>query len=501
MNASKSVLAFDAGGGSIRALQIEYSGDRLTFNQLARFDNGPVAAGPGLYWDILGLYKNLKESLLIASNKGVEVTSFGIDTWGNDFALLDRSGYLMENPFCYRDKRTENCVSYVNGLISGRDIFHLNGIQQVRMNTMYQLVSLARDRAYIFDYADKLLFVPDLLAYYLTGEMHSEYTMSTISQLYSYTSGNWNFSLMSRLGVPGKLFSPVIMPGTSLGTMLPSVCREIGIKPIKLTAVGSHDTASAVAAVPAPEGYPLYISSGTWSIVGTETDAPVINDDTYAFNCSNEGGVNDRIRLLKNVMGLWILQEVQRRFAAEGRRYTFEELSRLAEDAMPFRSVIDPDDEVFYEPADMPEVIRDYCRRTGQPVPDSDGSITRTVLESLAFKYRYVVDGLDRLTGTRHEEIFVVGGGAKNSLLCRFTAASCGRPVNAGPTEATALGNGLVQLMSLGELANYREARTLVKRSFPPEVHMPCDTERWEEEYGRFLAVTGLAGLPGNKSE
>ncbi len=489
---SINVLAFDAGGGSTRIQQIGFTGKKLFLKQLARFDNGPITVGDTLHWDILGIYRDLKNGIQIASKQGTEISSLGIDTWGNDFVLLDKSQSMLENPYSYRDKRTIGCVEQVNQRIGGRELFSRNGIQQVRMNTLYQLFSLAKSRPHMLEIADRLLFIPELLAWFLTGELHNEYTMATISQLYSYEAADWDYPLMSELGVPGRLFSPVVMPGADIGCLLPSVCNDLGIEPMKLIAVGSHDTASAVAAVPAPEGSPLYISSGTWSIVGTETETPVINSQSYEFNCANEGGVNGKIRLLKNVMGLWIMQEVQRRFAIEGRDYTFEELGQLAAASKPFGAVIDPDDGSFYEPVDMPDMIREYCRETGQPIPPDDGSLVRTVLESLAFKYRFVIEGLERLTRRTYDSIHIIGGGAANKLLCTFTANCCNKTVLAGPAEATALGNGLVQLVSLGEIANYDQARALVKSSLPQTEYPPQDTEQWEEQYHRFLTTTGL---------
>jgi rhamnulokinase len=278
---------------------------------------------------------------------------------------------------------------------------------------------------------------------------------------------------------------------------MPELCSHYGIKPMKLINVGTHDTASAIAAIPEPKGRPMYISSGTWSIIGTETDEPVINEKAFSMNCSNEGGVNGRIRLLKNVMGLWIFNELQRRFAIEGRHYTYDEMNAAAGSAASFRSFIDPDDEMFYEPANMPEMICKYCRKTGQPAPETDGELVRTVLESLAFKYRYVICELCSLTGTENDRINIVGGGAKNSLLCEFTSNCCGKPVIAGPSEAAALGNGAEQLIAMGELSDLSEARNIIKMSFPPVVYMPRDTGRWEEGYGRYLSVTRLAPYVG----
>ncbi|NLK87088.1 MAG: rhamnulokinase [Clostridiaceae bacterium] len=492
MCAQKNVLAFDAGGGSTRMLQIGFSGSRLDIRQIARYNNGPVIMGKSLYWDILGIWRGLISGLQEVCAGGSEIASLGIDTWGNDFVLLDKKGYMIENPYSHRDNRTAGLVEEVNSRLGGMELYSRNGIQQVRMNSMYQMYHLAKDRPYILEMADKVLFLPDLLAYHLTGEQYNEYTMATISQLYSYEMSDWDQGLMEMLGIPRRIFSSIVMPGTEIGRVMPSLSAEAGIDQLRLTAVGSHDTGSAVAAVPELDGPVLYISSGTWSIVGTETDTPVINAEAYRLNYSNEGGVNDRIRLLKNVMGLWIMQEIRRKLTVDGRRYTFSELSSLAEAAEPFSAFIDPDDEAFYEPSDMPETVREYCIRTGQKAPEDTGSIVRIVLESLAFKYRYVIEGLERITGNKYERIHIVGGGSQNALLNAFTANCCSRPVYAGPSEATALGNGLVQLISLGELSDYTQARSIIRSSFPPEIFPPHGSERWDEQYHRFIRVTGL---------
>lgn len=492
MSSGINVLACDIGGGSGRILNVEYRPDRLDLSQVTRFRNGPIKVGQNLYWDILGIFRDIKEGLVKASCQGLKAVSLGIDTWGNDFVLLDKKGYVLENPHSYRDSRTEDIVRYVGSLIPDFELYSHNGIQQVRMNTMYQLVSLVRDRSYVFENAHRFLFIPDLLTYFLTGEIYNEYTLATISQLYNYGKQDWDRALMERLGIPAGLFPSIIQPGARCGSILPSVCSDLYIESLPLITVGAHDTASAVVAVPEPEEHTVYISSGTWSILGTETCKPVINETAFKYNFSNEGGVGGKIRLLKNVMGMWIVQEVQRCFANEGRKYTFEDLYLLAQAAEPFGPVIDPDDNCFYEPADMPEVIRKYCMKTGQRIPASDGEIVRTALESLAFKYRYVVEKLENLTGHSYSGIHIVGGGAQNKLLCQMTSDCCGCTVYAGPVEATALGNALTQLISLGELSGLRDARSLIKKCFPPMEFYPRDGEVWEEQYQAFLALTNL---------
>ncbi len=492
MNAAISALACDIGAGSGRIIECSYDGENIDLKQISRFTNGPIKVGDSLFWDILGLFRDIKHGLVKASNLGIEAVSFGMDTWGNDFSFIDKKGILMENPHSYRDSRTIDIIPYVRKFIPDKALYSRNGIQQVRMNTFYQLVSIARDREYILNNAQNFLFIPDLLNYFLTGEVHSEYTLSTISQLYSYNNGNWDSELLKLFNIPENLFPDIIKPGESCGSILPSICNDIHINSIPIIAVGAHDTASAVVAVAEPEKQAIFISSGTWSIIGTETNEPIINDCAFRYNFSNEGAVGDKIRFLKNVMGLWILQEIQRRFSIEGRNYSFADLCKLAENEQSFVSFIDPDDECFYEPANMPKVIQNYCERTGQKVPQSDGQIVRCAIESLAFKYRYVVEQLQELIGKSPDSIHIIGGGSQNELLCQMTASCCNKRVFAGPVEATALGNAVTQFISLGELSDIKEARTIIRKSFPPKEFEPTDTELWSEQYRRYLSITKI---------
>ncbi len=489
-----SVLACDVGAGSGRLLQVAYNGDNLALAEIIRFDNGAVRAGDSLYWDVLGIYRNLLAGLAKASACGIKPSSLGIDAWGNDFVLLDKQGYLLENPYSYRDSRTVGMPAYVSGLISPFDLYTRNGIQQVRMNTLYQLVSLTRHRPYIFDTAGLFLFIPDFLVYLLTGGAACEYTLATISQLYSYSREDWDFELMSLLGIPSRLFPAIVRPGAGRGAILPSVCSDLNISAIPLLTVCAHDTASAVAAVPAVEEPFIYISSGTWSIVGAETAAPLINRETFTCNFSNEGGAGGRNRLNKNVMGLWLLQELQRHFAALGRKYSFDQMCALADGTKPFGPVIDPDHPSFYEPSPMAETIRNYCHRTRQEVPDTDAGIIRCALESLALKYRYVIQAMEDITKRSYSSIHIVGGGSNNRLLNQLTANYCKRPVLAGPAEATALGNALTQLITLGELSGLAQARQLVWQSFPPAEYRPKPGTGWDEHYRYFLTATRPAG-------
>lgn len=491
MNSAISLLACDVGASSGRLLNIEYDGLSLYSNEISRFVTGSIKVGNSLYWDILDIYRNLIEGITKASHNGIKAVSLGIDTWGNDFVLLDKEGFLIENPYSYRDSRTDQVMPYVSQLISNHDLYLRNGIQQARMNTLYQLVSLVKDRPYIFDHAEHLLFIPDFLNYLLTGNIHSEYTLSTISQLFSYESQNWDYALIELLGIPKCLFSSIIQPGTKRGTILPSICKDNNIDTIQLITVGAHDTASAFVAVPDPNAQSIFISSGTWSIVGTETHVPVINELTLKYNFSNEGGVGGKNRLIKNVMGMWILQEIQRTLASQGRKYSFAEMSELAMTALPYGPIVDPDDACFYEPVDMPEMIQTYCRKTRQIAPETDEEIIRCVLESMALKYRYIIDKLQLLVGHLLGNIYIVSGGSQNSFLCQLTANYCQRSVYAGPVEATALGNALTQLIGLGELSDLHEARNLVSRCFPPQIFNP--QKNWDNYYYQFLHITKLS--------
>ncbi len=481
------LLAFDYGASSGRGILGRFDGKLLRLDEVHRFSNDPVMIGGSFYWDILRLYHEMKQGILkCAKNGDGDFASLGIDTWGVDFGLLGKDGKLLGIPFHYRDSRNEGMIEEACKIVPKKEIYQETGIQFLKFNTLYQLLSMVRENSPVLEKAETMLFIPDLLNYFLTGVKRSEYTITSTSQMYDPVRGDWARGLLSKLGIPERILTDIISAGNVVGNLQGTLRQELGIGSVPVVAVAEHDTGSAVAAVPAVNGKYAYLSSGTWSLLGTELDAPLINEDTYKLNCTNEGGINNTTRLLKNIMGLWIYQECMRAWEASGQCATHEELASAAAMAEPFASLIDPDVDDFYSPGNMPDRIREYCRRTGQKVPEGKGEIVRCIMESLALKYRMTLEGLEGLIGYKIPVLHVVGGGTKNTMLNRFTANAIGRPVITGPIEATAIGNLAAQLLALGEVADLREARLLVKDSFPTTEYLPQDREQWEEAYGRF---------------
>ena len=494
MSRKYNVLSCDIGASSGRMVLIGLEDNKLLFDVVHKFKNGPICINESIFWDIVNIYGEIKKGLVEAKNHDVVIDSFGIDTWGNDFALIDKKGNMMENPFCYRDARTENMIEYVSGIIDSNALYMRNGVQLARFNTLYQLASLAKDRPYVFDNANKLLFIPDLLCYFLTGKVVNEYTLSTISEMYSYAKGDWDFELLAKLKIPGRIFSKPVMPCMSIGYISQSVCHELNIRSISITAVPAHDTASAVVSVPHENEQVAYISSGTWSILGTEVFSPIINVKGLKYNFSNEGGIQNRIRLSKNIMGLWIIQEIQRSFETAGKKYSYAEMECMARRSDKFIAYVGPDDKIFYEPGKMPEKIVEYCKRSNQKVPKTDGEIIRVIMEGLAMKYRYCLEQLEDLVERKFDALYIIGGGSKDSLLCELTAGCCNRPVYAGPSEATALGNAMAQFISLGAVADVDEARKLIRQNYPPIIYFPVEASGWEQYFTNFVNVVEKSG-------
>jgi rhamnulokinase len=489
---SVRLLAVDLGAESGRGVLGTLDDRGLTVEEVHRFPNLPVPVRGTLYWDVLGLYRGVRECLERAVRRGGEpLRAIGVDAWGVDFALLDRAGQLLGNPVHYRDRRTEGAMEDVLRRVPAEEVYQRTGIQFLPFNTLYQLYALAARDDPQLAAAETLLTIPDLLHYWLSGRRVAEFTNATTTQCYDPVAGGWARSLLERLGIPPGIFPPVVPPGTVLGPLEGALAEEFGAAEVLVVAPASHDTGSAVAAVPLSAPEAAYLSSGTWSLLGLEVTAPRITPEAMAFNVTHEGGVAGTFRLLKNVMGLWLLQECRRAWAAEGQTWDYEALVRLAEAAPRGGPLLDPDDPRFLPPGDMPARIRRYCAETGQSVPAGPGEVVRTVLESLALKYRWVLGRLEALIGRRVPAIHVVGGGARNQVLCQWTADATGRPVLAGPVEATAIGNLLVQAMGLGAVADLAEARELVRRSFPPQVYEPRDPGPWEEAWVRFVALVG----------
>lgn len=476
MTSTVRVAAVDLGATSGRVMAGEVGPGRLTLEEVHRFPNGPVRVAHGrgstLHWDILGIYRHVLEGVK-AAHRAAPVEGIGIDSWAVDYGLLDGSGALLGNPVHYRDARTEGVMERVLRTVSRRELYDVTGLQQLPFNTLYQLVSeldSARMRG-----AETMLMIPDLLAYWLTGEIGAEHTNASTTQLYDVRARAWATDLAARAGIRPGLLPPLRSPGDVVGTLLTDAARELGLPELPVVAVGSHDTASAVVGVPAEPGANYaYISSGTWSLVGVELAAPVLTDAAMAANFTNEGAVDGRIRFLRNVMGLWVLSETMRTWQSQGRTVELPSLLAEASEVPPLRAVVDIDAPEFLPPGDMPTRIEDACRRTGQEPPAGQAETIRCVLDSLALAYRRTVRQAAELSGHPVDVVHVVGGGARNTLLCRLTADACGLPVNAGPVEAAALGNVLVQARALGadlpDLANMRAliAATHSVRRFEP---------------------------------
>ena len=482
------ILAFDLGAESGRAVLGRLENGRLRLRETHRFPNTPVRLFGHIHWNVFALFDEMKKAMRACATE--RLASIGVDTWGVDFGLLARDGSLLGLPYCYRDVRNEGAMEDYLKLVPRQALYEATGIQFMPFNTIFQLYAMVRDRSPVLDAASHLLFMPDLFNYLLTGKKASEFTIATTSQIFDPRKRSWSPGLFQAMGFSRKILQEVLEPGTILGPLRSEVASEIGLGEVPVVATASHDTAAAVAAVPASGENWAYISSGTWSLVGIEVPSPIITQEALDRNFTNEGGVAMTIRFLKNVTGLWLVQQCRK--AWEGARAaTYEDLARLAGEAPPFQALIDPDDPGFLNPPDMPEAIRLYCRRTGQAVPQSEGSLIRSILESLALKYGLVIGQIEDVVGRPVERIHVIGGGSQNRLLCQFTADATGRPVSAGPAEATAVGNLLVQAMALGIVGSYQELRRIVRESFQPDEYEPRQDQAWRVAFDRFRTVTG----------
>jgi len=492
MGDGRTALAFDLGAGSGRAfvgrlLDKEDGSKRLDVTEVHRFPNEAVQVGAHLHWDILRLLREMKKGIRSAWQQGYAPTTFGIDTWGVDFGLLDASGELIGNPYHYRDPQTEGLIEEVNARVGEERLFRESGLQFMPFNTIYQLYAMAKAASPKLEIARTLLLTPDLLAYMLTGVRSCEYTMATTTALYDPVRKEWNKPLMELLGIPSGMFLQPVRPGEIIGPLTAEVAEELRVPAMQAVAVGTHDTESAIAAVPAHGGPFAYLVCGTWSLLGTELAEPILAPEARKLEFSNEGGVGGTVQLLKNIMGLWILQECKREWEEQGEELGFAELAAMAEQAEPFRSLIYPDDPRFFGPGSMLARIRTFCEETGQPVPREAGEFARCILESLALRYRQALEQMERLTGREYEGLHMVAGGIQNKLLCRFTARAIGRPVWAGPVEASVIGNLLVQFIATGECRDLDEARRLVGESFPVESYPADETAGWPEAYERYL--------------
>lgn len=486
MTATTNFLALDLGAESGRGILGKFDGSHLTLEVVSRFSNGPVRVGDRLYWDALRLWTEMKTAVGKAAAAG-SLAGVGVDTWGVDFALLGHGYELLGNPRHYRDPHTEPIMAEAFASLPAEQLFAQTGIQFMRFNSLFQLLALKQAGSSILPAARKLVFMPDLFHTWLCGNTANEATIASTSQCFDPVRGQWAWPVLDHFCLDRRLFGEIVPAGTQLGTLLPSVRAELGIMAeVPVVAPASHDTAAAVAAVPAQGEDWCYLSSGTWSLMGVELPAPVINESVRAANFTNEGGVGGTIRFLKNIMGLWLVQECRRCFARRGTEYGYDDLVRLAKEAKSFVSLIDPDDSSFWIPYDMPQAIRAFCRRTGQPVPETPGAVIRCCLESLALRYRWTKEKLETLTGKTLRVMHIVGGGSQNGLLNQFAADATGCLVIAGPTEATAMGNILTQAMGLGYLGSLWQLREVIRQSCEVQQFEPQHREQWADAYVRF---------------
>jgi rhamnulokinase len=477
----KNYLAFDVGAESGRAVLARVTGEMIAIEEVHRFPNQPLQQSGSLHWDVKRLWADVRKAL---SKVDCELQGIGVDTWGVDYALLDEAGELVENPYHYRDSRTRGIPEEVFERVSKREIYSLTGIQFMPINTLYQLCAENKRTPEILGRAKRMVMMPDLLHYWMTGNAVCEFTNASTTQMVNATTRTWDSGLLERVGLPSSLPAPIVEPGTLVGKLLPNIgATRIAGTPV--IAPATHDTGSAVAAIAAREGT-AFISSGTWSLVGMEVDAPVASPDALQMNFSNEGGVNGTTRLLKNVMGLWMLRCCRECWSQSGNESDYEQLTQHAFGEPAFAHLVDPDDESFLAPENMCAAIDEFCVRTHQPKPATPARYTRTILESLALKYSRVIGELEHLTGERIEQIRIIGGGSKNRLLNQFTADATGRRVLAGPVEATALGNAAVQILATGAAASLKQVRAMIERSFPVEIFEPRDTDRWTKAAERF---------------
>jgi len=483
-------VAFDFGAESGRTILGSLDSGRLEIREINRFRNGMAKVDGHLHWETPRLFEEITAGLKAASTDGIP-DSLGVDTWGVDFALLDADGKPLGLPFAYRDRRNEGAMESFFRKIPPEMLYSLTGIQFMPFNTVFQLESMVRDRSPLLDQAQSLLFMPDLFHYMFTGVKRSEFSFATTSQLYNPVSRGWDPDIFRALGLNSALMQEVAEPGTILAPLSASFRRDTGLPAIPVALVATHDTGSAVAAAPGEGEDWAYLSSGTWSLLGVEIKKPVITEASRKMNFTNEGGIGGTFRLLKNIMGLWLLQECRRTWAAAGKEYSYPELAEMASTAPAFDALVDPDHAGFLNPPDMPEAIRKFCSATGQQPPQTPAAVARCVFESLALKYRFVIDQLRTISPNPINRLHVFGGGCNNTTLTQFTANACGIPVYAGPAEATAIGNILVQALALSRISSHAELRTIVRNSFPLEKYLPKETGNWEKAYGKFSELSG----------
>ncbi len=486
----KRVLAFDFGASSGRAILGKYNAEKIILEEVHRFTNDPVTINGTVYWDIQRLFFEIKQGILKAKEAG-GFDSIGIDTWGVDFGLLRKDGTLVENPVHYRDKRNDGMVDKSEKYMSHEKLYDITGIQFMDFNSVFQLLSLKENRPYILDEAETLLFTPDLMNYMLTGEKKTEYSIATTSQMVDLKTKTWSDEILEAFKIEKSLLTPIVPTGAVVGNLSAEICEELGVPSAKVIAVAAHDTQSAITAAPSALEDFIFISCGTWSLFGTEVKEPIINEASKRLNLTNEGGYNYTTAFLKNICGLWLIQESRRQWIREGKEYSYADLEKKALAEKEFKCFIDPDSPEFGSLGDLPSRVREFCKRTNQYIPQTEGEIMRCIYESLALKYRYTFDGIKECTKKDYDRIHVFGGGTKDGLLLRMTANSCGVTVYGGPIEATALGNVAIQLMSDGCISSIKEARKIIADGENLKVFEPTESEKWEKAYTEFKKILG----------
>jgi rhamnulokinase len=480
-------LAVDLGASSGRVVAGGFDGRLLELEEVHRFDNGPVTMAGRLIWDLPRLWQEVSLGLRAAAARhGRAISSVGVDTWGVDFSFLAADGELLANPVCYRDARTQGMLATATAVVPREEIFAATGLQFMEINSLYQLLALVRAESSVLTAADRLLMIPDLVHWLLSGVASNERTNASTTQCFDPQTGDWAFPLLARLGLPQRIFGTIADPGTTLGPLRPEVAAEAGLGAVRVVLPGTHDTASAVAAVPAaepPSRRPdwAYVSLGTWALVGAELDRPLVTPECLARNFTNEAGIGGTTRLLKNVCGLWLVQQCRAAWQRAGQAWTWDQLTALAAEAPPLVTLVDPNHPSLVAPADMPAAIRALARASGEPEPETTAATVRAALESVAAAVRRTLLELDGLLGRRVGRVHVVGGGVKNPLLCQMIADATGRPVVAGPVEATAIGNLLVQLLAHDGTIDLRAIRRVVRDTFEPVRYDPKDAARWND--------------------
>ncbi|MBO8130041.1 MAG: rhamnulokinase [Candidatus Marinimicrobia bacterium] len=480
----KYLLAIDLGAESGRAFLGKLENEKVEFKEIHRFQNRTYRIRDGLHWNIYNLYDEILNAIQICYEKEKIIPdSVGIDTWGVDYGLINKAGYLIGLPYSYRDPRTNNIVEDLSKIIPKQKLYEHTGIQIMQLNTIFQLYAEKKNHPELFNEVEKLLFIPDLLYYFLTGEKITEFSFATTSQLFNPRKFNWEEEIFKTVDIPVEIMNKVIDSGSIIGEIPSSLLIDKTIdKKILAVAVATHDTGSAIAAIPGKGNDWAYISSGTWSLVGIESKTPIINELSYKYNFTNEGGVERTYRFLKNVVGLWLLQECKRKW----KQYSYPELVEMAKNASFLVSFIDPDASDFFNPEDMPEAIVSFCRKTGQTIPSSYGDIVQIILQSLALKYRFVIDSIEKITGVKIEKIYITGGGINNTLLNQYVANATGREIIITTSEGSSLGNIMVQAMALGEVKFLSEIRKIIKNSIEMKIYEPKNASQWQEAYIKF---------------